>query len=659
MLLRKYNPRMGGSSSISIGSNISSLRAQRELSRSTDALSSVYTRLSSGQRINSASDDPAGLAVSTSLRADARIYNQARRNLNDAVSLMNVADGAIEGLSQIVTRIQELAEESANGTLGSKQRESLDAEAQALKQEYTRIAKTTTFNGLSLFDGTLKGVTMQAGYGSNFISASLGGTVADGGFDTANPTASMPGRGVNATVTLGDINGDGKLDIVTATAGGGEGWIMTSLGNGDGTFSTGRSYPTGANRVLLDDVNGDGKLDMVSSSAYATTSTSYLTVRLNSGNGTFGAEVTCQVEDGTNGLAVADFNGDGNLDIATSGGGYGGDSHYSIILGHGDGTFDSPVCYLAVPNATIAALDVGDVNGDGIVDLVNAGVGSIGVFLGHGDGTFAGGQSYEAAIRMYDMKLSDLNGDNVLDFVGCGTSGLGPGLIVKLGLGDGTFGQNVIYQQEPPRQEWIGNNGVAGSLTVSDINADGIKDVITVGCSQEDGVYRQQMKVRLGNGDGSFGDVKSYDFGPGGVAGVAMGDANGDKIGDLFLSYNSVGSFTSCMLGTASAYITPIGPISLKTQSSSLEALTSMKTVLDDLSAQRGQIGALQSRFASAISTLGSTVAEYTAAAGRISDADIGAESAALVRQQILQQAGAAVLSQANQAPALALKLLG
>lgn len=100
---------------ISIGSNISSLRAQRRLASNAERLSATFARLSSGLRINKASDDPAGLAVASSLYADSRVYTQGIRNLNDGISCRAIANGAIENLKTVLSRAKELAEQSANG----------------------------------------------------------------------------------------------------------------------------------------------------------------------------------------------------------------------------------------------------------------------------------------------------------------------------------------------------------------------------------------------------------------------------------------------------------------------------------------------------------------------------------------------------------------
>ncbi len=170
--------------SIKIGSNIASIQAQRRLGETTSSLGKIYERLSSGQRINTASDDAAGLAIANDLNSKNRVYTQAIRNGNDGISALNIADSALENLTSVVTRIRELAEQSANGTYSNKQRAALDQEAQALKAEFFRISKTTTFNGVKLFDGSLgSGLRLQLGYGvEGSINTSVGGAIGTGAF---------------------------------------------------------------------------------------------------------------------------------------------------------------------------------------------------------------------------------------------------------------------------------------------------------------------------------------------------------------------------------------------------------------------------------------------------------------------------------------------
>ena len=223
---------------VNIRSNIASYGVQRNLARTTRDLASTSERLASGLRINRARDDAAGLAISSDLNVSARVYAQGVRNFNDAQSFLSIADDTVSQLSNIVIRLQELAEQAANGTLGSKQRSSLDAEAQALSKEYFRISRVADFNGMKLFDGSLaSGVQFLGGFGSNaYIQSSLGGALGTGTFDSPVSYA-LNATAVQTGILAGDLNGDGFADAVTA----GE-TITVQLSRADGTFSTPTSY---------------------------------------------------------------------------------------------------------------------------------------------------------------------------------------------------------------------------------------------------------------------------------------------------------------------------------------------------------------------------------------------------------------------------------
>ena len=114
---------------ITLGSNINSLMAQRKLANTTDGLARTYERLSSGMRINRASDDAAGLAVSSKLNSDARVYTQGIRNANDGISALSIAQGTLGEASNIVIRLRELATGAANGAFSAAQRRTSDTEA--------------------------------------------------------------------------------------------------------------------------------------------------------------------------------------------------------------------------------------------------------------------------------------------------------------------------------------------------------------------------------------------------------------------------------------------------------------------------------------------------------------------------------------------------
>lgn len=150
---------------ITINSNTSSLNAERYLGQSTAKLRQVYESLSSGLRITRASVDAAGLAIADTLRADQRIATVAIRNANDGISLVSIADGALSEIGNILTRMGELSEQSANGTLSTTQRSALDLEFHQLGSEIERIATTTEFNQLKLLSGA-QVVALQVGFNS-------------------------------------------------------------------------------------------------------------------------------------------------------------------------------------------------------------------------------------------------------------------------------------------------------------------------------------------------------------------------------------------------------------------------------------------------------------------------------------------------------------
>ena len=149
---------------IRIFNNTASTNAQRLLSINNDRLAASVERISSGIRINRGADDAAGLAISEGLRSDIRALRQATRNANDGMSLVNVTEGALNEQSSILIRLRELASQAATGTVGSTERATIQLEFSALRDELTRIAQTTQFNGIGLLDGNLDGSVAAASH---------------------------------------------------------------------------------------------------------------------------------------------------------------------------------------------------------------------------------------------------------------------------------------------------------------------------------------------------------------------------------------------------------------------------------------------------------------------------------------------------------------
>ena len=150
-----------------INSNIQSLNAQRHLNNSLEAQNTATERLSSGLRINSAADDAAGLAIANRMTSQVEGLNQAIRNANDGSALIQTAEGGLEEMTNILQRMRELSIQSANGTYDTGNRTTLNAEVEQLQAEIDRISETTSFNGLSILDGSLGDVDLQVGENAN------------------------------------------------------------------------------------------------------------------------------------------------------------------------------------------------------------------------------------------------------------------------------------------------------------------------------------------------------------------------------------------------------------------------------------------------------------------------------------------------------------
>ncbi|EIK45011.1 adenylate kinase [Cellvibrio sp. BR] len=205
-----------------INSNIASINAQRQLMNSGNALDRATERLSSGNRINSAKDDAAGLAIGNRMTSQVRGLDQAIRNANDGVSMIQTAEGALQESTNILQRMRELSVQSANGIYNDSDRETLNAEVQQLKTELDRIAETTSFNGRALLDGSVGTTALQVGALQNqtldvtigsFSTSSMGGSSGSiVGEATANGLTDLQFTAVNSL----KVN-DTQLSAISAT----------------------------------------------------------------------------------------------------------------------------------------------------------------------------------------------------------------------------------------------------------------------------------------------------------------------------------------------------------------------------------------------------------------------------------------------------------
>ncbi len=186
-----------------INTNLMAITAQQNLYKTNVSLSKSLERLSSGLRVNRSGDDAAGMAISSKFRADIRALGQASRNINDAISMVQTMEGAVDEVTNILIRLKELGEQAANGTLDSTTRSNLDSEFQKLVSEIDRIASTTDFNDVKLLTGA-GSASFQVGIGSataiNQIKISLasGSAVTSSGLGVSSKAVSTSAAALTA-----------------------------------------------------------------------------------------------------------------------------------------------------------------------------------------------------------------------------------------------------------------------------------------------------------------------------------------------------------------------------------------------------------------------------------------------------------------------------
>lgn len=390
----------------------------------------------------------------------------------------------------------------------------------------------------------------------------------------------------STSVAVADVNGDGKPDLLVgsacATNSGNsachtDGVISVLLGNGDGTFQTAVTYDSGAYYVpaiAVADVNGDGKPDLLLVSgcaSYTVCTNGMVTVLLGNGDGTFQSPVAYN-SGGQNadGIAVADVNGDGKPDLLVANSCAATCSRASleasvgVLLGNGDGTFQTAVTYDSGGGAA-NSIAVADLRGNGKFDIAvvnctadtvdpdcGAAYGAVSILLGNGDGTFQAAVPYGSdGVGSNSISIADLNGDGKLDLAvsnACGENAdclNGGTAVVLLGNGDGTFQTAANYD--------LGY--VTEAIAVADVNGDGKPDLISASSCLVGGggsCTTSLVGVLLGNGDETFQSAAFYSAGGEAISSVTVEDLNGDGKPDAVVVGCGV---SGCSAGTGAAWV--------------------------------------------------------------------------------------------------------
>jgi hypothetical protein len=335
------------------------------------------------------------------------------------------------------------------------------------------------------------------------------------------PAATFATAALPASVAIGDVDGDGKPDLIVVNTGANT--VSVFLGSGTGTFGPKTDFATGAtpHAVAVADLNGDGNLDLV----VANTGADTVSVLLGTGTGTFAAATDFATGAAPFFIAIGDLNGDGIPDLVVVN--VNADT-VSVLLGLGDGTFGPKTDFATGAGAREVA--IGDLNGDGVPDLVvaNVSANTVSVFLGTGDGHFSARTDFATGAGARSVAIGDVNGDGILDVVVANVSA--NTVSVLLGTGTGALGSKTDFA----------TGGGPRAVLIGDVDQDGTLDLVVANFSDN------TVSVLHGVGSGSFATKVDFSTGGAGPFSLALGDVNGDGKPDIVagnVSANSVSVF--------------------------------------------------------------------------------------------------------------------
>lgn len=687
-----------------VNTNISAINAQRQLLQSGNELDQAAERLASGKRINTAGDDAAGLAISNRQTSQIRGLNQAIRNANDGISLIQTAEGALSETTNILQRMRELAIQSANGIYEDKDRATLDAEVQQLIAELDRIAESTSFNGQKILDGTLGEVELQVGseayqtiefsitavdadtlgmgsLSADVVSAEIAATGSQLALDEQDILINGQAIGeIESTDTMNEIveqinenvNGITASSVVqmdgTSVGTGviGTGGIQFAVVQGDGLTTTYNIANTESlqdlaneigrvtNGILSASIGDDGSLQVSAQGARSITVTD-----TDGGSGLIsGTAVNAQivlesdngdpitVERGSTGT-LANLNAFGFRETRDGGVVRG----VGMVVNSGGANEELAVGDLKINNVQIDATDTSSLAAK--IEAINEVTEQTGVVAG----TYAQavvdmtGYLQSAASGNFDLVL---NGSEIQ--ITLATSDTISDIAKALNAQEGTtgvtarvLGSNLIFET---------NQGAINVSTVSQAtnflgSGLGIGDVTQTFVTSAGALVESTTTLTTGG----TGNVSVR-------AGLELRSINGNPVAVEFGETTTNAEIQSRLgirqantLGEGS-FGSAVASVSVDTAANAQKAIGVIDNALETVNEIRSELGAVNNRLDFTISNLGNVSENTSAARSRIVDADFASETANLSRAQVLQQASQAMLAQANARPQQVLQLL-
>ncbi|MHC9160505.1 flagellin N-terminal helical domain-containing protein [Exiguobacterium profundum] len=577
-----------------INHNLNSMNAHRNMSFNTNQTGKAMEKLSSGLRINRAGDDAAGLAISEKMRGQIRGLEQATRNSQDGISMIQTAEGALNETHSILQRMRELAVQASNDTNVGVDRAEIQKEINQLSSEINRVGNTTEFNTQSLLKGQSKEVLTKTGIDFSTITTDVAGT------DVVNNQVKAV---IDLQATLADteslsVNLNGKSFTVT-------------FGDAGGTAAAGDASARSATGVTIDLGGADNSVDDVAvSESLAKELQTFIDndaqlkdnykVSITGGNVTIEAVKGGEYEGSKGNLAVATTTA-ANVSTTVNGNAY---TEEATLAASPVATGSTVAATSATKSIDLAGVTAADLIGKGLtigdqqIEFYDA---SKGAYSGKAIGVDVGGAGNEAAIvdaivAQTDGKFKDVTlaraatGDNLV------ISSVEKGAKASVEFADGGVNKNFEASFQ------VGaNKGQSMTIEIADMRSEAL---------------------------GITGKAGAEGF----TAASVVTDGTDNKVKEAALDVSSASKASS--------------------------AVEVINKAIETVSAQRSNLGSFQNRLEHTINNLGTSAENLTAAESRIRDVDMAKEMMNFTKNNILNQAAQAMMSQANQQPQAVLQLL-
>ncbi len=580
------------------------MNTYRQMGINQQAQQSSMEKLSSGLRINRAGDDAAGLAISEKMRAQVRGLDQASRNSQDGISMIQTAEGALNETHNILQRMRELATQASNDTNVDVDREEIQKEINELTSEINRIGNTTEFNTQKILKGDEQVSVEKTGLDELAIGNLSGGGVSIQNATQSITMAAASGGNVDTDefkLTLGDV--DGNLQEIT---------INFASGTSD-------EYVSGSATANSASVTLDGGND-TKASGVADIMANALKAAVNENDKLAG---NYDIKGSGNDLvleAVNELEGkDGKIE-ATSGA-----SSADAVSANGDASIGTTVYDKASGTMSVSGLSSGEIR-----DLA-------------GTGLTVNGE----AVEFYNSSEGNYTGDAI----GIDTSSA----IAMIDNGNTTSGQTQLAKDIQNVLDDIDGIDVSqdGSGTISVVASEGGEDgndiSITDGATSSDFT----AKFQIGSNQGQSMQINISDMRAEALS-VAGSESEGSVEGVEGAVYTEVESVTNGTDNNKTEFA-----LDVSSSDNASAAVTAINNAIEEVSAQRSNLGSFQNRLEHTIANLDNSSENLSAAESRIRDVDMAAEMMEQTRSNILAQASQSMLAQANQQPQSVLQLLG